>query len=385
MMRVWCFLLLLLALLAVIATGAPRRTATEAFEAAPSPEERLQQTCGIAHRSFVYYLDMAMHERLHRASDVLSQQLFLDRFLREPPSKDAWHGRLTRVVDDFVGSVEQARTQCRKRRIVFCGLMRQAAHLVSAVRTRVETLGALFADYHVVIVENNSTDGTRAQLLAWAAADHDHITVLCDSEFMTNQPECQLDGILARSDDPTHKSNEVTRIRKMSMLRNLYVRYIRRHFAQWDYAMVLDLDLQGTLFVDSVLHAVHTLSDNDDVDVVAANGQLWNPLLGRYGYYDSFAFVGHDQGRTYWTDGGEKQLHDWYVHDRITARLQHQHDPLPVRSAFGGCALYRMHSFLRGAYGHARDKQLCCEHSFFHQKMNVLIDPHFVFLIDINQ
>jgi len=376
---------LLVALLTLVVRP-HRLTATEAFEAVPSPEERLQQTCGIAYRSFVYYLDMAMHERLHRASDVLSQQLFLDRFLQKPPdSKDAWHGRLTQVMDDFASSVEQARTHCRKRRVVFCGLMRQAAHLVGAVRTRVETLGALFADYHVVIVENNSTDGTRAQLLAWAAEDTEHVTILCDSEFMTNQSECQLEGVLARTDDPTHKSNEVTRIRKMSTLRNLYVRYISRHFAKWDHVIVLDLDLQGTLFEDGLLHAVHTLDEDESVDVVAANGQLWNPLLGRYGYYDSFAFVGHDQVRTYWTDGGEKQLHDWYVHDRITARLQRQHEPMSVRSAFGGCALYRMRPFVHAAYGHARDKQLCCEHSFFHQQMKVVIDPHFVFLIDVNQ
>lgn len=351
-------------------------------------DHQLQTTFGTNHKAFMFYLAMAMEKSVDRSPDPVSERIFLHRYLSRAHSdrhNETWHQSLTHMVDEYAQMVQSAIQFCRTRTIVICGLIRQNAHLIPAIRQRVQDIARFFKDYHVVIVENNSTDETRPALLNWAK-DDSKVAILCDNEFLRNQQECQLTGLLGLlSVDGQSKTSASTRIFKMSALRNLYVRFVRQYLRDHDVVMVLDMDLQGTLPYDGVMHAIHQLyKDENNLDAMACNGQLWNPVLAEYNYYDSFAFVGQDQSRPFWTDGSEKRLHDWFVHDRITDRLQNDHRLLPVTSAFGGCALYKMKAFLRSEYNFSPDT-LCCEHSFFHASLNMAVDPHFLYLIDVNE
>ena len=56
----------------------------------------------------------------------------------------------------------------QQRRVVIAGLARNLAEILPQTIKRIESLGKQFADYHVVIYENDSTDRTSEILQSWA-------------------------------------------------------------------------------------------------------------------------------------------------------------------------------------------------------------------------
>ena len=65
--------------------------------------------------------------------------------------------------------VVRGRQRMRASRVVIAGLVRNAIDVLPATIERVERLCAAFADFRVVVYENDSIDGTRELLAAWAA------------------------------------------------------------------------------------------------------------------------------------------------------------------------------------------------------------------------
>ena len=55
----------------------------------------------------------------------------------------------------------------RDQRVVIAGLARNIAAILPKTVARVERLGSCFRDYRVVVYENDSSDGTLAQLQQW--------------------------------------------------------------------------------------------------------------------------------------------------------------------------------------------------------------------------
>ena len=59
-----------------------------------------------------------------------------------------------------------------QRRVVIAGLARNLAKILPQTIKRIESLGERFADYRVVIYENDSTDRTLEILKSWANHMH---------------------------------------------------------------------------------------------------------------------------------------------------------------------------------------------------------------------
>ena len=325
-------------------------------------------------------MELLFEEKIHRNIDPIFRMLFREPDMMEP---GRIRGDFERLLTQYARAVDQGRALCSKRRIVLTGCLRNGASRIHYWRQWVAYFVVPYwEEYRVVIVENNSKDDTRRLLLEWAQYDS-NVVILCDAlHHNHNVPECELAGAFHTEYTGPNLSPEPQRIRKMSFLRNLCREYIRQHYRGWDYVLTIDWDLKGDLLVDGVLHALSVLSEpfrGKAVDAVACNGMLWDSTRASFRYYDSFAYIDL-QDDIFFPSSADKSQHDKYVHDIVTDSLTRSMEPHLVRSAFGGACLYRMAPYVNAQYGF-HDFFFSCEHAHLHEKMRIVIDPCFVFLI----
>jgi glycosyltransferase involved in cell wall biosynthesis len=281
---------------------------------------------------------------------------------------------------EYSGQVEEGRHHAEHSRIVIAGLIQNGAFQIKELIQRCNEIVTKFKDYRIVIVENNSTDGTREFLLEWSREDS-KVLILCQDPFQTNNEECDLTNLFERM-DPTDHSPQPSRIKRMAFLRNVYLEHIQHYYNDFDYLCVMDLDLKGSLFTDGFLHSIHLLNNKKtNMDAIMGNGMLLREK-DEFFYYDSFAHVEENEP-IMWENAADKAQHDTFVHMHITHRYSSQMVPDKVTSAFGGIALYKIASILKRRYNYSAE-YLCCEHSFFHESMHVYVNPRFLFLIEKN-
>jgi hypothetical protein len=180
------------------------------------------------------------------------------------------------------------------------------------------------------------------------------------------------------------KSPSTMRIKKMAMLRNTYLDYIKRYYSHFDVALVMDMDLDGTLFMDGVFHSMFLFQQKSHIDAIACNGLLRKK--NTFVYYDSFAYVPLNE-EIEWQTLFDKHSHDVEVGRYVTQRYLDGKRPLEldrVRSAFGGACLYRVASLLGKSYGYSQ-KGFACEHSYLNTRLkHVYVNPRMIFLIESN-
>jgi hypothetical protein len=185
-------------------------------------------------------------------------------------------------------------------RAAICGLTRNNRWELPRMRGLIESLGCLFEGYEVILVENDSNDGTKQYLRRWARQDR-HVRLLSQNYHLQKRPS---HGFLAD-------------------LRNKYVELVMEGWVEaggerqpFEYMLALDMDLLD-IDIDSVRRmfpeangaaslvmpgAEYTsLGGMHDWAMIGANGMTRN---GRY--YDVFALrtnevkydpeVGIDQG-----------------------------------------------------------------------------------------
>lgn len=271
--------------------------------------------------------------------------------------------------------VESGKKKSKDARIVIAGLIQNGARQIPNLKERCKKIVSHFKDYRIVILENNSIDRTRTELLEWAQGD-DHVKVLCQDPFITNSEECSIDGASSGVKDTSPMPN---RIRKMATLRNIYLDHIQHYYNDFDYLCVMDMDLEGDLFLDGFFHGLGLL--NPPVDGIVCNGMIKTDDDGFY-YYDSFAYL-EEHDTPFMTDIAQKSEHDNYVHIYMTHLYSTQMIPDRVQSAFGGCAIYNLKSMLKNRYDFSHTTFMC-EHTFFHQKKKIYVDPRMIFLISKN-
>ncbi|HYQ16795.1 MAG TPA: hypothetical protein VEQ58_13580, partial [Polyangiaceae bacterium] len=164
---------------------------------------------------------------------------------------------------------------------------------------------------------------------------------------------------------------------RMARLRNALCEHFERA-SSTDFVAVIDGDLEGPISLEGLAHAVALMAEPRGPDAVAALGvnnwlgfPLLVPFVG-YGYYDPIAFRER---------GWERTLADAQVRYRL-AGLRRGDEPLPVKSAFAGLALYRAASFNGLRYDESTDD---CEHVGFHRALaerggQLVLDPSLMLL-----
>ncbi|WP_406694965.1 hypothetical protein V5E97_28375 [Singulisphaera sp. Ch08] len=236
-------------------------------------------------------------------------------------------------------TVERGRQRMRTQAVTICGIGRDIARTFPEFSARVERLGAMFRTYHGVFYENDSEDRTPDLLKAWAEANS------------------AIRVISERHGDPRFGSiRSLIRTAALASYRNRCRDVILAEFADDDYVIVVDMDLEGGWSEDGIAHTF----GHDQWDFV-----------GSYG-------LRHDSANPRSRDRKPTHLDTWAY------RIPGTEDPLPVQQAkelslqrgdhlqpvwscFGGLGVYRMECLKATTYG-GDD----CEHVVFHRRLRDL-------------
>ena len=235
---------------------------------------------------------------------------------------------------DYARRVESGFGRMRNRRVVIAGLVRNAIDVLPATIERIEQLGKHFADYWVVVGENDSDDGTTEMLQTWAESN---CRVVLLSETL--------------GDAVNEKTRCPQRGDRMARYRNQYLHLIAERFADLDSVIVVDMDLPGGWSEAGVANTFGW----DDWDFVGSNGVVvqrnrWR--LNRQFQYDTWAF--RRQGSFDQMNNELVNLYSW-----------RRGEPLEeVYSCFGGLGVYRMPAILSAEYAGGD-----CEHIALHRDM----------------
>lgn len=286
-----------------------------------------------------------------KAQDFLLEQLGLPQPERRWPIYDGnrkWHEeQLNNDLADFPEAWYPCRPDDSKayfdrlkagyqkmeeQTVIICGLARDVMDALPSAMARIEHLGNKFKDYRVIIVENDSIDGTYEMLKYW--------------ERTNPKVELLSQQLNARKWEPVQ---DVARTTDMANYRNHYLDYIREKQYVFDYLIVLDLDIRLGFSYDGIANSF----SYKDWDVMGSNGILvppfGNPIPDPM-FFDAFAFR-------------QKGVENQQDFESINSLQFHRGDDLvPVESAFGGLAIYRSAGILAGASYGGQD----CEHVVFH-------------------
>jgi len=231
--------------------------------------------------------------------------------------------------------VAAGRRRMKDSSAVVAALARDVHDTLPDICTRIERLGAMFADYRVVLFENDSSDGTLGYLWAWQQ-ENPAVTILTDQLGTARWPQVA---------DPARGD-------QMAAYRNGYLRHAVERFAEFDYLIVLDTDLAGGFSREGVANTL----GHDGWDMVGSYGIQVRPYAGRQDYpvfFDAWAY----------RDVGHPEAHDY---GELNPRIYRRGQPLlPLWSCFGGLAVYRMEALRAGCRYEGGD----CEHVMLHRRM----------------
>ena len=263
--------------------------------------------------------------------------------------------------------------------IVICTLLRDVAEKIPDIKKRTERLGEEFIDYRVVVVENDSSDGTRILLKEWAKENPKVVLLGCGVNSLDD--ECHINQASSKTDG--HSLGR-RRVEKMVYLRNIYLNYILRNFPHFDYCAMWDLDIIGSVYIDGVANTIgHFTSPRSPAykaDCICAYGVFRFLYLKLY--YDTYAHI--DEGDSYHVD-----LHS--IH-HLKKTLPKQYDrgtpPISVQSCFGGFSIYQIPSLLKydAKYDMSSDNNIECEHFRLNKKLKkIYLNPSMIHLVLLNK
>ncbi len=240
----------------------------------------------------------------------------------------------------------------KQSRVVICGLARDCAGALPAMMKRMEETGHLFQDYAIVVFENDSNDETRDILKEWAAKNLK--VMLMDCEV----PDCRFGSQLPYSQGACHEN----RMYKMAGFRNRYLDVVKNTYADFDYMMVIDMDLKGPWSLDGLA----TTFADCSWDGVFAYGLHTVPYLAGlvYGMYDAAAYVSVDGDYFVFSSYGKTFKNYMKLNFFTCFGIQPGDDFIQVWSAFGGMGIYRIKSLEGCQYAGP-----ACEHAMLHKCM----------------
>ena len=218
-------------------------------------------------------------------------------------------------------------TFCEKlpQKVVICGTCKNVAPALPYTINIMEKIGNLFADYRIVVYENNSTDKTPQILKNWSKKNS---KILAISEQLT-QEECKR--IFVNIDHAGKNNGTFFKPEPIARARNIVQNIaMSEQYAPFEFLIWMDMDFK---IEPSYEGFIDTFRSNKEWDAVFAYGLHFD---GRY--YDWYALrdakypLGSELLGSYW----------WSTQKKLTLDLKS--DWYPVYSAFGGCGIYRKSS-----------------------------------------
>lgn len=255
--------------------------------------------------------------------------------------------------EEFERQILLGKQRARTLRVVIGSLARNIRPYYTMMRNKMETLGAQFKDYRIVLFENDSSDGSRRLLMEWGRHNPRVELLTCCAEG-----DCQC-----RMELPslhTFGMRSVSRIDNMRRFRQRMLDHIRTHCTECDIFVLLDFDLPGALYLDGFLSTFA----RDDWDAVFARGLTSLPMVPYMLLYDSFAFVGEGQDWQY----RDTNFREFQNMNRLLNSSKIGDRWIRCKSGFNGMTVYRVSSLSGATY--FIDRPHKCEHIDLHFSMS---------------
>lgn len=245
-----------------------------------------------------------------------------------------------------------------KENIVICGLVQNCEHSIKKTIIQMTNVGAMFNSYKIIIYENGSIDKTR-EILNQLVRTNQNIILLKEDKFAIQNPS--------------------SKTCKLSSLRNNYVNFVREHFSHFDYMMVIDLDMDGTISLNGLATCFGQEDNLMDWDAMSANGmcsQLFasQPTL-KYYDHNTLMYVGETLE--------SMKLEKMQTKKFMSQEYKRGQPLVKVHSAFGGCIIYKLSSVLESGAIYSCEHN---EHITFNNRLasrgfdKIYINPSFILL-----
>ncbi len=238
------------------------------------------------------------------------------------------------LADAYFAACRRGFATMADTRVAITGLARNVGRVLPLTMQRIENLGRCFADYKVIVYENDSTDDTRLSLARWSRGNK------------------RVQLITEVLDDPVNPTTRcLARAARMARYRRRCQEEVLEQSRQFDAAIIIDFDIQGGFSIDGIASSF----GYPGWDFVGANGLICRRdglRMNALRQYDTWA-LRFDSKLTPLTT-------------RIAARYVYERgSPLvPVTSCFGGLGIYAMEAYAAAAYS---EDDL--EHATFHRSM----------------
>lgn len=213
------------------------------------------------------------------------------------------------------------------QKVMICGVCQNVERPLPYTLKIMEQIGALFADYQILIYENNSTDQTLSILKKWQEKNP-RVEVMSE-----NISESELASQIVN----LYKEGGFYRAELIARARNIVLdRVMSEQYAEFPYLIWMDMDFKLPPDLDGFLEVFQT---EREWDAVLAYG------IDPYGvYWDWYAC----RTATYPLGSELLGMHWWYMPKILN--LSPADDWLPVYSAFGGCGIYKKASIVGCRY-----------------------------------
>jgi hypothetical protein len=225
--------------------------------------------------------------------------------------------------------------------IIVCGVCKNVIGTLPVIRAAFEDLASKAGvPCWAVFYENNSDDGTDAELMKWAAEAPDRVQVQCDK--FTREEE------LARGAARTY-DNKPCRMEQIAHARNRLLGILEADTgprSNAKYTMMIDMDNPVPFPVNAILKCI--ARDPDGFDALVCNGL--NPFGYMYDFYAyrdaQFPFGPEIMREAFWS--GQHQCYvQTAVHNKTLFHTrQMKHNPallpyIPIGSSFNGLCIFR--------------------------------------------
>ena len=226
-----------------------------------------------------------------------------------------------------------------KAKVCFVGLARDIAGILPTSIARIHETAKHFAGWKAVVIENDSTDGTKQILTEWATRHPDHVVTQ-----MVDNGRPHLHGF------------EPARTEAMADYRNRCRDLVQKHYPEADYVIAVDLDAWGGWSIHGVINGIGWHDRLPQAGCMASTS-----LFKHMGtLIDGTAPWAHYDGWAYRWLGWTPRLGPWFTFWLPPPGAP----PIEVHSAFGGLAIYKTEPYLTCEYS-GED----CEHVPFHRRM----------------
>lgn len=230
-------------------------------------------------------------------------------------------------------------------KVIICGTARNISRKMDDFLRVTEMSFSGFKEIEYLICESFSSDGTWEKLLSMKSSRDDFHCIQDNDVDIT----------------------ELRRTVRIASARNQLQRTIKEKFKDFDYVVMMDLDGVNR---DLTKENVESCWRYSEWDAVTAN----QPLR----YYDIWALRAAGWCETdCWKEYAsllKDMPHNRALKNAVTSKMRSirsSTDPIPVHSAFGGLAIYKMEAFLSSEYiGEDEEGREICEHVPFHKGMS---------------